>query len=72
MMREQPLLLVLDEPTSALDAQAEHLLFEQYAGNARRVGRADSRITEAGNHAALIAQQGLYAELHALQAAAYR
>lgn len=39
MMREHPLLLVLDEPTSALDAQAEHLLFERNAENARRVGR---------------------------------
>lgn len=33
---------------------------------------ADGRIAEAGNDAALIAQQGLYAELQALQAAAYR
>ncbi|MCC7371753.1 MAG: ABC transporter ATP-binding protein [Chloroflexi bacterium] len=35
MMRTTPLLLVLDEPTAALDAQAEHALFERYAGAAR-------------------------------------
>ncbi|MDQ1681964.1 MAG: ATP-binding cassette, subfamily bacterial, partial [Frankiaceae bacterium] len=97
MMRELPLLLILDEPTSALDAEAEHQLFEQYAENARRVGRetgaitvlvshrfstvrmadlilvvADGRVAEAGDHAALLAQDGLYAELYALQASAYR
>jgi len=97
MMRELPLLMVLDEPTSALDAEAEHQLFEQYAANARRVGResgaitvlvshrfstvrmadlilviADGRIAESGDHAALMARGGLYAELYSLQAAAYR
>ena len=97
MMRELPLLLVLDEPTSALDAEAEHSLFEQYALNARRVGRetgaitvlvshrfstvrmadlilvvADGRIAEAGDHETLIDTDGLYAELYALQAAAYQ
>ncbi len=97
MMREQPLLMILDEPTSALDAEAEHLLFEQYAQNARRVGKdtgaitvlvshrfstvrmadlilvvADGVITEAGDHATLMARDGLYAELYSLQAAAYR
>ncbi|MCU1677599.1 MAG: transporter ATP-binding protein [Frankiales bacterium] len=96
MMRELPLLLILDEPTSALDAEAEHQLFEQYAENARRVGRetgaitvlvshrfstvrmadvilvvAGGRIAEAGDHPTLIARGGLYAELYALQAAAY-
>ena len=34
MMRARPLLLLLDEPTAALDAQAEHELFERYAGAA--------------------------------------
>lgn len=96
MMRETPLLLVLDEPTAALDAEAEHLLFERYAENARRVGREtgaitllvshrfstvrmadlilvvdDGRICEAADHATLVAAGGLYAELYALQAAAY-
>ena len=32
MMRRQPLLLLLDEPTSGLDADAEHALFELFAG----------------------------------------
>ena len=50
MMREQPLLLVLDEPTSALDAEAEHQLFEQYARNARRVGRETGAITVLVSH----------------------
>ncbi|GLK99189.1 ABC transporter permease [Dactylosporangium matsuzakiense] len=97
MMREDPLLLILDEPTSALDAEAEHRLFEQYALNARRVGRrtgaitvlishrfstvrmADlivvldgARVAESGDHATLMAAGGLYAELYAVQAAAYQ
>ncbi|MEO8180786.1 MAG: ABC transporter ATP-binding protein [Deltaproteobacteria bacterium] len=50
MMRESPLLLVLDEPTSALDAQTEHLLFEQYAANARRVGKRTGAITILVSH----------------------
>lgn len=36
-MREHPLLIVLDEPTSALDPDAEHALFEHFAGAARAV-----------------------------------
>ncbi len=50
MMRESPLLLVLDEPTSALDAQAEHLLFEQYAAGARRVAADTGAITVLVSH----------------------
>ncbi|GAA1753387.1 ABC transporter ATP-binding protein [Luedemannella helvata] len=50
MMRESPLLLILDEPTAALDAEAEHLLFERYAENARRVGRATGAITVLVSH----------------------
>ena len=50
MMREQPFLLILDEPTSALDAQAEHLLFERYAANARRVGLESGAITVLVSH----------------------
>jgi ATP-binding cassette subfamily B protein len=50
MMRETPLLLVLDEPTSALDAQAEHLLFEQYAAGARRVAADTGAITVLVSH----------------------
>lgn len=50
MMRELPLLLVLDEPTAALDAEAEHQLFEQYALNARRVGRETGAITVLVSH----------------------
>ena len=50
MMRETPLLLVLDEPTSALDAQAEHLLFEQYAAGARRVAADSGAITILVSH----------------------
>jgi ATP-binding cassette subfamily B protein len=97
MMREAPLLLILDEPTSALDAEAEHVLFERYAENARRFGAqtgaitvlvshrfstvrmadlilvvADGRIAESGAHEALLQRNGLYAELYALQASAYR
>jgi ATP-binding cassette subfamily B protein len=97
MMRETPVLLLLDEPTSALDAQAEHLLFEQYALGARRVAQqtgaitvlvshrfstvrmadlilvvADGKVAESGSHAELMHLGGLYAELFAMQAAAYR
>jgi ATP-binding cassette subfamily B protein len=97
MMCETPLLLVLDEPTSALDAQAEHLLFEQYALSAKRVANhtgaitvlvshrfstvriadlilvvADGKVAESGSHAELMHLGGLYAELYAMQAAAYR
>lgn len=50
MMRDQPLLLVLNEPTSALDAKSEHRLFEHYADNARRVGRAAGAITVLVSH----------------------
>jgi ATP-binding cassette, subfamily B, bacterial len=50
MMRERPLLLILDEPTSALDAQSEHLLFEQYAANAKRVGQLTGAITLLVSH----------------------
>lgn len=35
-MRDAPLLTILDEPTASLDAETEHLLFERYAGHARR------------------------------------
>jgi len=50
MMRQSPLLLILDEPTAALDAEAEHQLFEQYAANARRVGRDTGAITVLVSH----------------------
>jgi ATP-binding cassette subfamily B protein len=50
MMRPAPLLLVLDEPTSALDAEAENLLFERYAANARRLGGATGAITVLVSH----------------------
>jgi ATP-binding cassette subfamily B protein len=50
MMRATPLLLVLDEPTSALDARAEHLLFERYAANAKRVGHHSGAITVLVSH----------------------
>jgi ATP-binding cassette subfamily B protein len=50
MMREWPLLLVLDEPTAALDAESEHLLFEQYAENARRVGARTGAVTLLVSH----------------------
>jgi ATP-binding cassette, subfamily B, bacterial len=49
-MRERPLLLVLDEPTAALDPQAEHLLFDRYAEQARRVGWATGAITVLVSH----------------------
>jgi len=50
MMRDAPLLMVLDEPTSALDAQAEHLLFEQYAQRARTIGKDTGAITVLVSH----------------------
>jgi ATP-binding cassette subfamily B protein len=48
-MRESPLLLVLDEPTAALDAETEHMLFERYAGVARR-SHDNGRITLLVSH----------------------
>jgi hypothetical protein len=39
-MRDDPLLLVLDEPTAALDAEAEHAIFQRYAGAGRPPARA--------------------------------
>ena len=50
MMRDEPLLLILDEPTSALDPQAEHLLFEQYAAGADRVGELTGAVTVLVSH----------------------
>ncbi|MEV2241955.1 ABC transporter ATP-binding protein [Micromonospora sp. NPDC049891] len=50
MMRGGPLLLVLDEPASALDPQAEHVLFERYAENARRVGAESGAVTVFVSH----------------------
>jgi len=50
MMRELPLLLVLDEPTAALDAEAEHALFERYAGAARRAAGATGAVTLLVSH----------------------
>jgi ATP-binding cassette subfamily B protein len=44
MMRENPLLLILDEPTASLDAHSEHLLFERYTQQARRIARAQGGI----------------------------
>ena len=50
MMRSAPLLLVLDEPTASLDPDAEHALFERYAGAARRVAEANGAITVLVSH----------------------
>ncbi|WP_410643344.1 ABC transporter ATP-binding protein [Amycolatopsis sp. lyj-346] len=50
MMRTGPLLLILDEPASALDPQAEHVLFERYAENARRVGEESGAVTVFVSH----------------------
>jgi len=50
VMRADPLLLVLDEPTSALDAQAEHALFQRYAGSARRAAQSSGAITLMVSH----------------------
>jgi len=50
MMRADPVLLVLDEPTAALDAEAEHALFERYAGAARRAASSTGGITVLVSH----------------------
>ena len=50
MMRDAPLLLVLDEPTAALDADAEHELFERYAGAARETASRAGGITLLVSH----------------------
>lgn len=50
MMRDDPVLLVLDEPTAALDAEAEHALFERYAGAARRAASTTGGITILVSH----------------------
>lgn len=50
MMREQPLLLILDEPTASLDAQAEHDLFERYAGMAHQAATTAGTITILVSH----------------------
>lgn len=50
MMREEPLLLALDEPSSGLDAQAEHALFERYAGAARTSAARSGAITILVSH----------------------
>ncbi|QOC93466.1 ABC transporter ATP-binding protein [Micromonospora craniellae] len=50
MMREDPLLLILDEPTADLDAESEHLLFERYAANARRLAETSGTITILVSH----------------------
>ncbi|MFN2465074.1 MAG: ABC transporter ATP-binding protein [Candidatus Dormibacteria bacterium] len=50
MMRQDPLVLALDEPSSGLDAEAEHLLFERYAGAARRGADGNGAITVLVSH----------------------
>jgi ATP-binding cassette subfamily B protein len=50
MMRETPLLVLLDEPTASLDPEAEHALFERYAGAARAAGRLTGAITVLVSH----------------------
>ena len=49
-MRADPLLLILDEPTAALDAEAEHKLFERYAGAAGEARRRAGAITIVVSH----------------------
>lgn len=50
MRREAPLLVVLDEPTASLDAQAEHALFERYAGAARSGAATSGAVTLLVSH----------------------
>lgn len=81
MMRPEPLLLVLDEPTSALDAHAERALFERYAAATRAAGATTGAISLFTSHRfstvrmadlILVVDGGIYAELFAVQEAAYR
>ncbi|MFI7639737.1 ABC transporter ATP-binding protein [Nonomuraea sp. NPDC049400] len=82
-MRDAPLLLVLDEPTASLDAPAEAATFARYAEvlithRFPTVRMADvivvleaGRIVQHGSHDDLIARPGPYAELYAIQQAAF-
>jgi ATP-binding cassette subfamily B protein len=62
-MREAQL-LILDEPTAALDATVRMA--------DRIVVLGEGRVLEEGTHEALLAREGLYAELFEMQAAGYR